>query len=201
MKRSYQYTVIFMILVTSIFTVILATAQAAMDPRIAENREIARQRALLYAFGIDDYTGSNQLVSEAYAKYIQPETRTIDGATIEAFKQVDDSGAITGYAFPFEGSALWGQIKGYLALNADLSVIKGLTFTEQNETPGLGGRIDEEPFKAQWRDVPLPDGEITYGPIGDKRVDAISGATQSSTAVTRTLNDLKNKVITKWEVQ
>ncbi len=197
MKRSYQYTVIFMILVASIFTAILATAQAAMDPRIAENREIARQSALLYAFDIEP--GAS--VSETYAKYVQPETRTIDGETVEAFKAVDEAGAVTGYAFPFEGAALWGTIRGYLALNEDLSVIRGLTFTEQNETPGLGGRIDEEPFKAQWRGVPLPEGDLAYGPIGDKQVDAISGATQSSTAVTRTLNELKANVIAKWEVQ
>jgi Na+-transporting NADH:ubiquinone oxidoreductase subunit C len=200
MKKSYQYTVVFMILVASVFTAILATAQASMDPRIAENREIARQGALLYAFDIEHGEG-NQAISEAYAKYIQEDTRTIDGETIEAYKQVDEAGQVTGYAFPFSGSALWGTIRGYLALNEDLSVIKGLTFTEQNETPGLGGRIDEEPFKAQWRGVPLPEGDLAYGTIGDKQVDAVSGATQSSTAVTRTLNELKDNVISKWEVQ
>ena len=52
-----------------------------------------------------------------------------------------------------------------------------------------------------WRGVPLPEGDLAYGPIGDKQVDAISGATQSSTAVTRTLNELKANVIAKWEVQ
>ena len=200
MKKSYQYTVVFMIIVTSIFTAILATTQAAMDPKIAENQEVFRQKSLLYAFDIEFGEG-NQAVNETYAKYIQPDPRTIDGETVDAYKQVDEAGQTVGYAFPFSGSALWGTIKGYLALNEDLSVIKGLTFTEQNETPGLGGRIDEEPFKAQWRGVPLPEGDIAYGTIGDKKIDAITGATQSSTAVTRTLNELKNNIIAKWEVQ
>jgi len=200
MKRSYQYTVIFMIIVASVFTAILATAQTSMTPRIAENQEIARQKSLLYAFDIEHGEG-NEDISETYARFIEPETRTVDGQTVDAFRQVDESGTVTGYAFPFSGPALWGTIKGYLAVTEDLSQIKGLTFTEQNETPGLGGRIDEEPFKAQWRGVPMPEGDFAYGTIGDKQVDAISGATQSSTAVTKVLTELKNNVISKWEVQ
>lgn len=198
MKRSYQYTVVFMIIMAGFFTAILATGQAAMNPRIAQNQEIARQQSLLYAFDIPS-GGTNAEVTAAYEKYIQPDTRTIDGQEIQAFRQVDDAGAVQGYAFPFSGAALWGTIRGYLAVDQDLATIKGLTFTEQNETPGLGGRIDEEPFKSQWRGIPLPEGDIRYGQVGDKQLDAISGATQSSTAVTRVVNELKKNVISKWE--
>lgn len=200
MKKGYQYTVIFMIIVASLFTALLATAQTSMNPMINENREIARQKNLLYAFNIPSGT-TNDEVKTVYDKYIQPETRTIDGKEVKAFKLMDDAGAVNGYAFPFSGPALWGNISGYLATSEDLATIKGLTFTEQNETPGLGGRIDEAPFKDQWRDLPMPEGEIKYGQAGDKRLDAISGATQSSNAVTKVLNELKNNIISKWEVQ
>lgn len=200
MKRSYQYTVIFMIIVASVFTAVLATAQASMKPRIELNQEIARQRSLLYAFDIE-HGSSDEEVNAAYDTAIEPETRTIDGEEIEAYKQVDETGAIKGYAFPFSGPALWGTIKGYLAVTEDLSEVKGLTFTEQNETPGLGGRIDEEPFKEQWRGIPIPEGNFSYGKVGDQQIDAVSGATQSSTAVTKVLSELKNNVISKWEVQ
>ena len=200
MKRSYQYTVIFMIIVASVFTAVLATAQASMTPRIELNQEIARQKSLLYAFDIE-HGSTDEEVNATYEKFIEPDTRTIDGEEIEAYKQVDESGAIKGYAFPFSGPALWGTIKGYLAVTEDLSEVKGLTFTEQNETPGLGGRIDEDPFKEQWRGVPIPEGNFSYGKVGDKQVDAVSGATQSSTAVTKVLSELKNNVISKWEVQ
>lgn len=200
MKKGYLYTVIFMIIIASLFTALLATAQTSMNPQINENREIGRQKNLLYAFNIP-FGATNDEVKATYTKYIKPETRTIDGNVIDAYKLVDDAGAIQGYAFPFSGPALWGTIKGYLATSQDLKTIKGLTFTEQNETPGLGGRIDEAPFKEQWRDVPMPTGDIKYGPVGDKELDAISGATQSSNAVTKALNEIKNNVISKWEVQ
>ena len=199
MKKGDQYTVIFMIIIASLFTALLATAQTSMNPKINENREIARQKNLLYAFNIP--TGTNDEVKAAYAKYIQAETRTINGKEVKAFKLIDETGAPKGYAFPFTGPALWGTISGYLATSEDLSTILGLTFTEQNETPGLGGRIDEAPFKEQWRGVPMPKGDIKYGPVGDKNLDAISGATQSSTAVTKALNSIKNEVISKWEVK
>ena len=200
MKKGYLYTVIFMIIMASLFTAILATAQTSMNPQIKDNREIGRQKNLLYAFNLPSGT-TNEEVAATYTKYIKPDTRTIDGNVIDAYKLVDDAGATQGYAFPFSGPALWGTIKGYLSTTQDLKTIKGLTFTEQNETPGLGGRIDEAPFKEQWRDVPMPTGDIKYGPVGDKQLDAISGATQSSNAVTKALNELKNNVISKWEVQ
>lgn len=195
MKKGYQYTVVFMLLVAAIFTAILATTQAAMNPRIDDNREIARQQNLLYAFNIP-FGETNEEIQEIYAANIEDDIRTIDGQEIHAFRQLDASGNVTGYAFPFSGPALWGSISGYLAVSEDLSMIKGLTFTEQNETPGLGGRIDEPPFKEQFRDVPMPEGNITYA----DELDAISGATQSSNAVLQVLNNLKSNVISKWEV-
>lgn len=197
MKKGYQYTIVFMLIVAAVFTAILATTQAAMNPRIAANQEIARQQNLLYAFNIT--TGeSDEEIQAAYEANIEEDIRTIDGEEIHAFRQVDESGQVKGYAFPFTGPALWGSISGYLAVTEDLATIKGLTFTDQNETPGLGGRIDEPPFKEQFRDVPLPEGSISYGQEG---LDAISGATQSSNAVIAVLNNLKNDVISKWEVE
>ncbi len=197
MKKGYQYTIVFMLIVAAVFTAILATTQAAMNPRIAANQEVLRQQNLLYAFDIP--TGeSPEEVQATYEANIEEDFRTIDGKEVLAYRQVDEAGNVKGYAFPFTGPALWGTISGYLAVTEDLSTMKGLTFTEQNETPGLGGRIDEAPFKEQFRGVPLPEGTISYGQEG---LDAISGATQSSNAVIAVLNNLKNDVISKWEVE
>lgn len=197
MKKGYQYTVVFMLIVAAIFTSVLATTQTAMNPMIAVNQEIARQQNLLYAFNIPAGE-SNEEVQATYLANIEEDTRTVDGQEVHAFRQVDDAGQVVGYAFPFTGPALWGSISGYLAVSQDLTTILGLTFTSQNETPGLGGRIDEPPFKEQFRGIPLPDGDITYRQEG---LDAISGATQSSNAVLVVLNNLNRNVISKWEVE
>ena len=83
------------------------------------------------------------------------------------------------------GQGLWGSIRGYLGVSASFDRLLGLEFVEQNETPGLGGRIDEAWFKAQFTDLPLQHGEeLVYG----ENLDAVTGATSSSNAVLRIVN-------------
>ncbi|MFN3284353.1 MAG: FMN-binding protein, partial [Pseudothermotoga sp.] len=62
--------------------------------------------------------------------------------------------------------------------------------------PGLGGRIEEEWFKKQFRSERLLNGAITLqtGGSGDYdhengKVDAITGATQTSRALINIIND------------
>ncbi len=193
MKKGYTYTIIFMMIVAAIFTSLLATADAVAKPQIDKNKMLYQRKAIMYAFNIPTDV-SDEKVAEVFEKNILPDERN----GIEAFKYVDDSGNVKGYAFPFQGSALWGRVKGYMALDPDLKDVLGITFTEQNETPGLGGRIDEAPFKEQWRGVVLPEGDLRYGKIGDKEIDAISGATLTSNSVIGILNNLKNNVIPQW---
>lgn len=49
---------------------------------------------------------------------------------------------IEGYVLPVEGSGLWSTLYGFLALDADGTTIRGLTFYNHGETPGLGGEVD-----------------------------------------------------------
>lgn len=200
MKKGYLYTIIFMGILAAVLTALLATANTVMGPTIKENQSVALQANILSAFGIE-HGEDNQAIKDTFGKYVKPAEQTIDGKKVAAYQQVDDSGAPQGYAFPFEGSGLWGTIRGYLATSQDLKTIKGIAFTEQNETPGLGGRIDETEFREQWRGVPLLDEPIDYGTVGDKKLDAISGATQTSSSITRIVNQLKKDVISKWEVK
>ena len=40
---------------------------------------------------------------------------------------------------PIEGYGLWSTLYGFLALDADTKTVRGITFYEHGETPGLGG--------------------------------------------------------------
>ena len=51
---------------------------------------------------------------------------------------------------PVRGLGLWGMLYGFVALDADLDTIRGLTFYEHKETPGLGGEVDNPRWKALW---------------------------------------------------
>ena len=51
---------------------------------------------------------------------------------------------------PIEGMGMWGTMYGFLALDRDGNTVRGLTFYEQKETPGLGGEISNPQWQALW---------------------------------------------------
>lgn len=93
---------------------------------------------------------------------------------------------------PIYGAGLWGPVWGYVALESDLTTIKGAYFDHSGETPGLGGKIKDDPaFRAQFcgkvvdfSDV-RPFAIVKGGaPAGKANaIDAISGATITSKGV------------------
>ena len=76
-------------------------------------------------------------------------------------------------------------------IHTDLETIKRLKILENTETPGLGGRITESWFQDQFRGKKLIP-ELKIVPYrraeGPNEVDAITGATQTSSAFERIIN-------------
>ena len=108
----------------------------------------------------------------------------------------DENGSVTKYVLPINGYGLWSTLYGYLALEADANTVAGITFYQHAETPGLGGEVDNPSWKEQW------EGKHIYGsggnvkmqlvkggvgpstPDAEHKVDALAGATLTSTGVT-----------------
>ena len=196
MKRGHVYTFVYMVGVTAVLVFLLAAAYEAFKPAISRNRDIREQRAVLYVLGLDEGL-KDDMVWDSYVANVQP-------ASLNGFDQVKGKpvlayvteGQTAAYAVPFEGAGLWGSLRGYLGVSADLSHTTGIVFTYQNETPGLGGRIDEEAFKAKFRGIPIAAGQsLLYGRQEPDKPDAVTGATQTSQAVLRTVNELLRTVI------
>jgi len=106
-------------------------------------------------------------------------------------------------AFRFAGRGHQGTISGLIALGPDLQTLKGLVIREQQETPGLGGRITEEEFLSQFRGVVL-DPRLVILPTGiaasaDNEVEGITGATMTSKALEAIINQSIQEVIQKLE--
>ncbi len=101
---------------------------------------------------------------------------------------------IEAVAVDFSGPGVWGAIKGILALEADMNTIRGITFYQQQETPGLGGEIATEAFRRQFEGKSITDTAgkpgivIGAGAIGGNEVEAISGATLTCDKVQDMLN-------------
>lgn len=189
MKRGHLYTFIFMVLITAVLVFALAAAYEGFKPAIGKNKQLQEQRAVLYSLDLDEGLSDEQVVA-VYNEKVKP--AALNGLTevkgIPVLAYMDNSAPIA-YAVPFDGNALWGPLRGYLGVKADLSETTGLVFTYQNETPGLGGRIDEDWFKEQFRGLPIkPDTALNYGTQESYQIDAVTGATQTSSAVLRMVN-------------
>jgi Na+-transporting NADH:ubiquinone oxidoreductase subunit C len=106
---------------------------------------------------------------------------------------VKKDGKLDQVILPIDGKGLWSTLYGFLALSGDLNTVKGITFYEHAETPGLGGEIDNPTWKALWAGKKIYDEKgsvelyVAKG-VADKnsphQVDGISGATLTANGVT-----------------
>lgn len=107
------------------------------------------------------------------------------------------------YVLPVRGTGLWGAIWGNVALDESLHFIQGVTFDHASETPGLGANIMLPQFTSQFVGKQVIDGQnrlldflVVKGgaqklPEQEQKhaVDALSGATITSTGVQQMMND------------
>ena len=108
----------------------------------------------------------------------------------KVYVKEDDAGKPELVVLPIQGYGLWGTIYGFLTLESDMNTIKGISFYEHKETPGLGARIEEPEWRAQWNGIHSYDdnGDVATGVTKagnpkDNWVDGISGATLTSRGV------------------
>lgn len=194
MKKSFIYPILFMILLTAVFTFALAFLNHSTAERVVFNQQTELNEKILNVFGISLEKDTPEGIEEVFNEYISQQV--VDGKTIYT---IEEENQIKGYAFPAGGAGLWGSIEAYVAINADYSEIIGLEFISHNETPGLGGRISEDEFKDQFRGLSLTestnDNYIVYRPTPGGNVDAIAGATLTSKSVSNFLNQDIEKFI------
>jgi len=114
------------------------------------------------------------------------------------YQVFNDSRELQMIILPIEGYGLWSTLYGFLALGADTKTIRGLTYYQHGETPGLGGEVDNPSWKARWPGrVAFDDNgqvviEVIKGRAGSPQespyqVDGLAGATITSRGVTNML--------------
>lgn len=170
-----------------LFVVILGSVSAGLlvgvnfytKPMIIKNKELKLKLSILDTFEI---------------KYKKNNIEQVFNQNIEIFKKDKMIFYKTKYgeiAFEYSGSGFWGIISGILALNADLKTIKGIKIIFQEETPGLGSRITESQFLAQFKNKEISP-KILILPLGKAKekneIDGITGATMTSKAFEQILN-------------
>lgn len=109
----------------------------------------------------------------------------------------DDAGAVDKIVLPVYGTGLWSMMYAFVAIDSDGNTVKGITYYDQGETPGLGGEVENASWRQQWVGKKLFDdnGEPAIRVVkggardGDVHgVDGLSGATLTSNGVQHTFD-------------
>lgn len=187
-KKSIAYPIVFMLILSAVLVFVLAFINKLTTPKIEFNSEIELKSKILYVFDIPVDSENPEEIDKVFNENI--EEKDYEDTKYYVYKKGDE---VEAYAVPIEGPGLWGTITGYIGVNKDFTETTGIEFIKQDETPGLGGRISEAPYKEQYRgiDISTPtDGKYVINkPANGGNIDAIAGATQTSTFVTDMIND------------
>lgn len=181
--------------VLSVLSAALLTGMKVFTGDLQEENKLAYKRKNILK--VLDISVPRKVTAEEINKLYDDNVKSTNYKGIEVFQLIKD-GSVVSQAVEFEGAGLWNKIKGYLALDADMKTIKGITFYEHEETPGLGGEIDAKWFQDQFVGKPLTDENgnlaisIVKAGTAEKAndIDGISGATITGTKVQDMLADL-----------
>ncbi|MBE6217004.1 MAG: NADH:ubiquinone reductase (Na(+)-transporting) subunit C [Bacteroidales bacterium] len=212
--NSNTYTVIYSIILVVIVAAVLAFAAMFLKPTQDANVKKDTISQILTAATVagDDILATYRQEIEK-AILVDAEGNQVGELDIQDCEVYDNSAlkrqitaeskALPVYIFkngitvvPCYGAGLWGPIWGYVGLEKDLKTIKAVRFGHKGETPGLGAKISDEPsFAEAFAGKQVGEGEILFEvakkanrKTENNGVDAISGATITSQALGKTLN-------------
>jgi Na+-transporting NADH:ubiquinone oxidoreductase subunit C len=158
--------------------------------RIIANEEALLKSAVLNANSVS-FTFTN--IHDVFAEEV--EIIESEGLTLYLHKE---SGNVS---YVFEGGGVWGPIIGMITLAPDFETIVQITILQQEETPGLGGIVADPLYLANFVGIKMvPTIEIRKDPAPNKvnEVDAITGATRTSSSFEIILNDNYSLYLDAW---
>jgi len=170
----------FILILGSVCAFLLVGIRNYTLPIIETYHELRLKRTILEAAGISH---EKDTIEDIFSKYI----RRVDRKGFIYYLSPDGS-----YIFIFEGRGLWGMITGAITLNPDLKTIENIKIVSQEETPGLGARIEEEGFLNQFKKKEVyPKLVLALRKKATKinEIDAIAGASMTSNALINIINE------------
>ena len=186
--REDTRTITFAAVICITCSLLLSGTAAGLKGRQEANKAYDVKRNIVKAFGIDIGEMKRPEIEATFEKHVSEET----AGDLPLYIWTDDGAdEPSKYAFPISGKGLWSTLYGYLALNADLETIAGISFYKHGETPGLGAEIEKNWFLVQFKGKRLYKGgkplDFTIAKPGtaqgESSVDGISGATLTGNGV------------------
>ena len=187
-KNNLIYTVVFSFITAFFFVFLLSLADGMTKEKTEENAKKTFYKAVLKSAGIDFKSDEDSV--PVFEKYFSTYT---EGDSVLKTK-VDGKNLVIKV---FRGSGLWGTITGVIAFSEDLERIAGFEVISHNETPGLGGRIDEDWFKDQfdWEKISASGITVRKGSgsfdsdTENSEVEGITGASLTSKSIETIVNE------------
>lgn len=190
-------------LVAALSGFLVVLAYQLTFPLIEENKRIAIERALFKvipdAVSRRDYIVTDQGV-------IPADTATVEGPRIYA--GFNEQGQLAGVAMEAAAQGYQDIIRMLYSFDPDCQCIRGIEVLKMAETPGIGDKIAKDArFQENFVELDARlaanssglTNPITMVKHGTKtepwQIDAISGATISSKAVARMLNDSAQQMV------
>ena len=212
--NSNTYTVIYSIILVVIVAAVLAFAAMFLKPTQDANVKMDTISQILTAATVEGEdilaTYQNEIESAILVDLEGNKVDDLDIEDCEVYGTADlkrqiaaEQKSLPVYIFkngvtvvPCYGAGLWGPIWGYIGFEGDLKTIKAVCFGHKGETPGLGAKIADEPsFAEAFVGKQVGEGDILFEiskPANRQTekngVDAISGATITSQALGKTLD-------------
>ena len=230
MQQSNTYIITFSLILTIVLGGLLSGISQVLGPRQKAAQDLDTKKQILGAIPsekqkLEDM--SPQQVLERYARVITAEVADYQGNLLTTnekgepmiaenvnieknYKKIDEervypafkyaANGEEAYILPVFGAGLWDAIWGYVALEPDLTKVKGISLDHRGETPGLGARITDDEIQARYRGKSLYDasGQLvsitmvkgeknSEDKLGPNKVDGMAGATLTANGVNNML--------------
>jgi electron transport complex protein RnfG len=174
------------LLITSAFCfgLLIAATDAAWAPKIEQNK-IEKLNRLM-----------TSLLPQAkkFELQTQLEIKSLKGKPLKTnlYKALSDSNECLGWAFNISGSGFADKIELVVAVDKNFNTFAGYSVLSSNETPGFGDRIKLSYYRSQFQKAPVEELKLLKAgdpKIIDSEIIAITGATVSSEAVLKIINN------------
>lgn len=106
----------------------------------------------------------------------------------------EKDGETIAYVVPTVSKGYGGSIDFLVAVTSDGTVLD-YDITAHNETPGLGDKFNQEPFKSQLRGKKAENLKVVKDPADKENIQAMTGATISSKAAAEGVKKAVEEVV------
>lgn len=178
-------------LITLVSGLLLGLVQDITAGPIAEQQQKAKEEAYKAVFADADSFEQVELTEEVSAGLEACLDENGYGAQNidEVMTALDASGSQVGYAFTVTTSEGYGGDIQFAMGIRDDGTLNGISILSIGETAGLGMKANTDSFRDQFKDKKVEKFEYTKtGAAADDQIDALSGATITTNAMTNGVN-------------